>query len=406
MSQYHLFDAVGIEVEAAIVDLETLNIRPWADRVFIAVCGEPVCEYDRGATCWNNELAAHVIEVKTSNPVSSPAERIPEFQKNWNAINTLLAKENGTLLPGPVHPWMNPKTETVLWPHEQGDWYRMFDRLFDCHRHGWANLQSIHLNFPFFDDAEFARLHAAVRLILPILPALSAASPYLDGAFSGFMDMRLEVYRINSLTLPEAVGQVIPEPAYSRQAYAEMIMAPLFDALAPMDPEGLLREEWLNARGAIARFDRKSIEIRVIDSQECALADLSIAHIVFHVLKALVDHPCTSLEIQQNASTDSLEKLFLQTVQQAEATPIDDLHFLQQFGCSEPMTAFSLWQSLFHRFVPTHKDVDGWIEHYLKHGTLARRLFRYAGHAPSQQTLRRMVQKLIHCQKTGTLFEV
>ena len=30
--------------------------------------------------------------------------------------------------------------------------------------------QSTHLNLPFYDDEEFAKLHAAVRMILPILP--------------------------------------------------------------------------------------------------------------------------------------------------------------------------------------------------------------------------------------------
>lgn len=33
--------------------------------------------------------------------------------------------------------------------------------------------------FAIFDDAEFEKLHAAIRLILPIIPALSASSPIL-----------------------------------------------------------------------------------------------------------------------------------------------------------------------------------------------------------------------------------
>jgi hypothetical protein len=31
----------------------------------------------------------------------------------------------------------------------------------------------------------------------------------------------------------------------------------------------VLRHEWVNARGAIARFDRSAIEIRVLDVAEC-----------------------------------------------------------------------------------------------------------------------------------------
>ena len=52
---------------------------------------------------------------------------------------------------------------------------------------------------------------------------------------------------------------------------------PLYAALAPHDPERLLCQEWANACGAIARFDRNAIEIRVVDVQECPVADVALA---------------------------------------------------------------------------------------------------------------------------------
>jgi len=39
----------------------------------------------------------------------------------------------------------------------------------------------------------------------------------------------------------------------------------------------VLQNEWLNSRGAIARFERDTIEIRVLDSQETPAAELAIA---------------------------------------------------------------------------------------------------------------------------------
>ena len=60
-----------------------------------------------------------------------------------------------------------------------------FDRIFSCQGHGWANLQSMHINLPFADDAEFGRLHAAIRFLLPLLPGLTASSPVMDGAVTG-----------------------------------------------------------------------------------------------------------------------------------------------------------------------------------------------------------------------------
>ena len=43
----------------------------------------------------------------------------------------------------------------------------------------------MHVNLPFADDAQFARLHAAIRLVLPLLPALAASSPIAEGSVIG-----------------------------------------------------------------------------------------------------------------------------------------------------------------------------------------------------------------------------
>jgi hypothetical protein len=89
--------------------------------------------------------------------------------------------------------------------------YEAFDRIFDCRGHGWANLQSAHLNLPFSDAEEFGRLHAAIRLLLPILPALAASSPVMDGRLTGRVDSRLDVYRHNARRVPQVSGRVVPE---------------------------------------------------------------------------------------------------------------------------------------------------------------------------------------------------
>ena len=50
-------------------------------------------------------------------------------------------------------------------------------------------------------------------------------------------------------------GAVVPEPIGSIGEYHERVLEPIYADLAPHDPEGVLRHEWVNARGAIARFD-------------------------------------------------------------------------------------------------------------------------------------------------------
>jgi hypothetical protein len=51
----------------------------------------------------------------------------------------------------------------------------------------------------------------------------------------------------------------------------------------------VLQNEWLNARGAIARFDRMAIEIRVLDVQETPRMDVAYAALIVEVLKFLCE---------------------------------------------------------------------------------------------------------------------
>jgi hypothetical protein len=95
----------------------------------------------------------------------------------------------------------------------------------------------------------------------------------------------LFVYRSNAAKVPSVSGLVVPPHVTSRRQYEAEVLQPIYDDLAPLDVEGLLRYEWVNARGAIARFDRMAVEIRVLDSQECAKADLVVAQAVVAVIE-------------------------------------------------------------------------------------------------------------------------
>ena len=168
-----------------IVDRTTLDVAPVSDRLLTAVAGELTNETEQGAIAWSNELALHVIEVKTNGPTPRLDGVVGDFQAAVTRINALLQEWNACLMPTGAHPWMNPDTDTHLWPHDDDAIYAAYDRIFGCRGHGWSNLQSMHINLPFADDAEFGRLHAAIRVVLPLLPALAASTPYLDGRATG-----------------------------------------------------------------------------------------------------------------------------------------------------------------------------------------------------------------------------
>ena len=183
----------------------------------------------------SNELVSHVLEFKCAHPKSTFEGLGKRFFHEIRRANKKLEKIGAMLLPTACHPFMDP-AEMQLWPYDCLDIYQTYDRIFNCKGHGWANLQSTHLNLSFDGDDEFGKLHAAIRLLLPLIPAIAASSPYLDGKYTGFKDARIEVYRHNQDKVPEIAGLVIPEKAYTYDEYNREIFDKVKKAIAPYDP--------------------------------------------------------------------------------------------------------------------------------------------------------------------------
>jgi len=405
----HAFAGYGIELEYMIVDRQTLSVLPVADKLLFQEAGACVPEVKRGMLAWSNELVMHLVELKNPAPSPDLATLAGAFQAEVERVNQVLEPMGAQLMPTAMHPWMDPVAETRLWPHDNAAIYQTFDRIFDCKRHSWANLQSMHVNLPFAGDAEFERLHAAVRLVLPILPALAASSPIAEGRPAGLMDFRMESYRIDPLRIPSIIGRVIPETVRSRAEYESNILAPMYRDVAPLDPAGVLRHEWLNARGAIPRFDRDAMEIRVIDMQECPLADLAIAAVSSAIVQALYDAELATLEAQQEIGTEALAEILLACIRDADLAVIDNAGYLQLLGfpgrCCE---ARELWLHLDAMMLQGSPGLaEIWhdpLHHILQHGPLARRILRALGPEWTKSGLRAVYRELCVCLKEGRMF--
>ena len=404
-----LFAGVGVELEYMIVDAESLAVRAISDELIRAAAGAYQSDVERGWFCWSNELVLHVIEIKTNGPATSLQGLADGFQTEVNEINRRLAPLGARLMPSAMHPWMDPQRETRLWPHEFSPVYEAYNRIFGCQGHGWSNLQSLHLNLPFANDAEFAALHAAIRVLLPLLPALAASSPILDARRTGWLDNRLAVYRTNSTRIPSITGRVIPEPVFTEADYVREILQRMYQDIAPHDPEGILQDEFLNARGAIARFSRGSIEIRVLDVQECPQADLAIAQLIVATLRALTEERWQPLDTLKAFETELLEEIFVGTTQDAEQAHLGHPRYLQVFGWNraKPCSASEIWRHIAEqlgiasRFEP---DTLCALETILDQGTLARRLLRALGPDVSRDRLRIVYGQLCDCLAAGRMF--
>ena len=396
-----LFEGYGVELEYMIVDRDTLNVRSLADKVLEAVGDDWTREVQCGPLAWSNELVLHVVELKTNGPARSLETLHEPFEQDIRRINDLLQPHGACLLPTAMHPWLKPDAEATLWQHEDVEIYNALDRIFGCQGHGWKNLQSAHLNLPFYDNAEFVRLHAAIRLVLPLIPALAAASPYMDGAGNDTLDNRLTVYQGHCRRFPQAMGSVIPEAVNSIDQYHTDILQPIYDALKPFDPDGVLAYEWINARGAIARFDRQTIEIRLTDVQECPLADLAIVQAVAGVIRWLTGQS-EILEKGNQLSSEQLKAVLQRTIHHAQEALIKDADYLKLIGINTPTaTGRDLWKHLLDPIGNFPAPQQRALETILECGTLAYRMKQAA--SDSNDGLAGLYHQLKDCLSQGKM---
>jgi gamma-glutamyl:cysteine ligase YbdK (ATP-grasp superfamily) len=403
-----LFEGFGVEIEYMIVRESTLDVAPVADRLLAQAGHEGGAEVDRGAFAWSNELALHLVEMKTNGPAPALAGLAEGFQGEVSHIGSLLASDGEMLLPTGMHPWMDPHTEVRLWTHENDEIYRAFDRIFDCRGHGWGNLQSVHLNLPFADDDQFGRLHAGIRAVLPLLPALAASTPIMDGCKTGLADNRLRAYERNCARIPSITGAVIPEPVFSMEQYQDELLARLYRDIAPHDPAGTLQQEWLNARGAIARFDRMAIEIRLLDVQECPRADLALLEVIAATVQALTEETWSAQTAQKSLPVEPLKRLLDDCIEDGEEALVAHRDLLRVLGWrrSTEAPARRVWEHLIESAAARgalSAAAGDVLEHYLRHGTLATRLSKRVAQ-PTRDELRAIYRDVARCLADGRLF--
>lgn len=402
---YHLFEVFGIELEYMLVNKDTLKVAPLVDKLIQLKTGEITSDVPNGKIEWSNELVAHVVEIKTNGPTADLETLDDLFASNITEINGLLDRINCMLWPTASHPLMQPAAEMKLWEHSYSKIYALYNRIFDCRGHGWSNVQSLHLNLPFYNDLEFGKLHAAIRILLPIIPALSSSSPIFEGNVTGFKDSRMNVYKTNQKEIPQMTGKVIPEQVFTKKDYYEKIFRPINEAIKPHDTEDILDHHFLNSRGAIARFDRNAIEIRVIDLQECPGADVAIAVLVIESLKLLVSEELISGEDQMSWHEDELFHIFNNVITNAESTLITNELYLNIFDINSASTAGDIWKILYQRvkegISTKHRKT---IEEILENGSLSTRILKALEGNYSVENINRVYSNLGQCLVQNKLF--
>ena len=403
-SSYPLLSVLGLEIEYMLVDIDSLDVVPKSDLILKQLAGEITSEVILGDVAASNELMMHVLELKNNGPRSPTEPVASHFQEAILQLQPVLQDLHLQLLPTGAHPWMNPLTESKRWPHGNRDIYQQYDTIFNCQGHGWANLQSMHINLPFTNDREFSQLHNGIRLLLPLLPALAASSPFLEGKKTQMLDSRLYFYDKNQQRVPSITGNIIPEFVQSEGEYQDIILSPMYRDISSLDPKGLLQNEWLNSRAAIAKFDINAIEIRIIDSQECVNADIAIAHAVHAILKSwlssseqYLDKPCDTLR---------LKAIYERTIKDGFSVLIDDSVVLEQWQLPKRrMTARDAWSLLLERESSNlNQSTQQSLELMLSQGNLSERILRACNNDYSHAMLKSVYRQLGDCLLSNQQF--
>ncbi len=173
---------VGVELELQVLDRETGNLAPGADRILDA-CAEEGIE---GVT---GEFLLSMLEVKTGvcQNVSEVAATLPPLLYRVNNITRSLGVE---LAVAGTHPFARPSASAIS-PGERYQHIR--------HRQGWLayqeNVFGLHVHVGVPGGEEAIGLIGLLTPNLPHLLALSANSPFWEGVDTGFASVRAVRFR-------------------------------------------------------------------------------------------------------------------------------------------------------------------------------------------------------------------
>ena len=383
---YEAYEVVGLEIEYPIVD-DRLEPVALVAETLREVAGRPTSEAELGVVALSNEIVDHLLELKTAVPLPSLVETERVLAEAVRRLSLLLAERGARLLPTAMHPWMDPRA-TRIWTRSGRRVYATYARLFDVGTHGWANVQATHVNLPLGSEDDAVAMMNAAAALVPYLPALAASSPMHDGVLQPSVDSRLAFIIEHQARIPESCGDIVPETIRSLAGYRRDILGPMYAAIDRLPDAGVLRREYFNARGAVFKFSRSSMEIRVLDTQECVKMDVAIAAFVRHGLRWLAERGVAPSPHGERVAD------FHACVAQGSSAPVVASHLLPAPGTARDALAVVLAGARSRCPAEEHHYLD-LVEGVLRGGTLSERMAAFLRpHAGDPDALARATRRL------------
>lgn len=399
-----MFSQFGTTLDFMIVEANSLAPKPLSQELMTRFGAPGKHLLNRGMFSWKSRPQPHMIRLQSTQPVLNLNVLDHGVADEVRLINHLLSEFNSRLMPGGVHPLA---TEEKLEYLEPTVGQRMFSRYFSCLGHGWRNTCSSYLDLPFEDDEAFTRLHAAVRVILPIIPALTASSPFIEGRFTGRMSNRFHLETDRFADHPVLCGNLIPEPVFTEKRYRETIFQDILNAFHSSDPNtnGVASEdpdpEKFNRRGAVPFFSDHFLRLRLTDPQECPAADMAVFKLIIEAIRALTQEVFSTHEEQLRAPMGDLTGIIRDAAVGGLKTEVISSGYLAFFGMDEPATIGSIWKHLYEHLSKDPVRPLAMYEHelsvILEQGSLAERLLTVLGENPQPEKIRTVWGNLCDC---------
>ncbi|MGA2121682.1 MAG: glutamate-cysteine ligase family protein [Methanoregula sp.] len=278
---------IGTEHEFSINDRQ-FHALPVSDKILREICGRYESEILFGDVKLGKELQKTVLEMVPRSPAEDLASLEAQLMKGLAKFNHVFSDRYYLLGLG-MHPTAHIN-EIPVWDHDEGEYYEVYDRLFNIHQHGWLNIQALQINLAYQSSRELVILYNKIRTLIPWLVAVTASSPMVEGKLTGTCDNRLVYYRENQKEIPRICNRIVPEKIRSVADY-HIQQEEIFSELLSRDA-GILCEEWVNSSGVIIRFSRRCLEIKALDEQESIRSDMAVCAFVRSLLR------CRSLPVE------------------------------------------------------------------------------------------------------------
>ena len=308
---------IGLEEEFAIVDPRTLELEHRFEDVYAACQADEVL-----AESAAGELIASEIEIRSGRSETF-ADAMAAQQDRRNRLFGLVEGMGLGLAATGTHPWADYRKQRII---DTEHYQRLNDQL----RYVvWRNNTfSLHVHVGVQGGDRAVRTCDRLRPVLPLLLAVSANSPYLDGQDSGLHSART----VSFTRLFPRCG--IPEPFGDWATFADYI-----DFLQRTESIVEYTQVWWSVR---PHTSFGTVEVRICDAQSSAAESEALAALVTAcVLQAARD------EDEGRPGADVPGRLIEENLWRAMRWGLDgkllDLETAQQYPAREVVERLAEW---------------------------------------------------------------